>query len=95
MADNSKMIQANSKFKKLQRHEEAKKNVAEHEASEAAIRAKTARLKALRLARDAALAAEKPVTPVPVKKKPAKKAKEPSVNLSDWLKDRQSGGHNN
>ncbi len=95
MVDSPKMIQANAKFKKLQREEEAKKNLSEYEASEAAIRAKTARLKALRLARDASLAAEPAAPVVPAKKKVAKKAKGDTGKLSDWLKDQQSSGRNN
>ncbi len=95
MVDSPKMIQANAKFKKLQREEEAKKNLSEYEASEAAIRAKTARLKAARLARDAELQAAPPVPVVPAKKKAAKKSKADIGKLSDWLKDQQSSGRNN
>lgn len=96
LVDSPKMMQANAKFRKLQRAEDAKKNLSEHEANEAAIRAKTARLKAARLARDAAEQAAAPAaTTVPVKKKVAKKKKGASGSLSDWLKDQQSSGRNN
>ena len=91
MADSPKTMQANAKFKKIQREQEAKRNLSDYETSEAAIQAKTARLKAERLARDAALAATAP--PPPVKKKAAKKAKSKSGSLSDWLKDRESSGY--
>ena len=91
MAESPRMIQANAKFKKIQREEEAKRNLSDYETSEAAIRAKTARLKAERLARDAAIAAVAPA--VPAKKKSAKKVKSKSGSLSDWLKDRESSGN--
>jgi hypothetical protein len=95
LVDSPKMMQANAKFRKLQRAEDAKKNLSEHEANEAAIRAKTARLKAARLARDAAEQAAPAATVVPVKKKAAKKKKGASGSLSDWLKDQESSGRNN
>ena len=69
---------------------EFKKPVSEYENDAAAVRAKTERLRALRLARDAAA----PATAAPVKKA-SRKAKAPTVSLSDWLKDREDGGHKN
>jgi DUF4097 and DUF4098 domain-containing protein YvlB len=90
LADNSQVAQANAKFKKLQRAEEAKKNLSDHEAGEAAIAAKTARLRAERLARDAALALTSP--PVSVKKRAAKKTKAKTESLSNWLNSRDSSG---
>ena len=57
-----------------------------------ALRAKTEKLKALRLARDAAEQAAAPAA-APAKKKKA--AKQDKGNLSDWLKDREGSGHNN
>ena len=71
MADNSKKNAANVQFNKLQRAEDGKRAMMEYEAAAAANRAKTARLRELRLARDAELAANPP----PVKK-PAKKKKQ-------------------
>ena len=94
MTDSSKMILANAKFRKLQRMEGARKNLSEHEASEAAIRANTARLKALRLARDAAEQTATTALGAPAKKKSAKKANVTSESLSDWLTDQQSSGRN-
>jgi hypothetical protein len=95
MTDSPKMMQANAKFRKLQRAEGAKKNLSEIEANDALVRANTARLKALRLARDAAEQAF-PATPVaPAKKTSAKKSKGKSGNLSDWLDGQQSSGRNN
>ena len=93
MADNPKVAQANSKFKKLQREEEAKKNLSDYEIDRAAVEVRTARLRAERLAREAELAKTSP--PVPAKKKAAKKAKAQSESLSSWLKDQQSSGRNN
>ena len=93
MADNPKVAQANSKFKKLQREEEAKKNLSDYEIDRAAVEVKTARLRAERLAREAELAKTSP--PVPAKKKTVKKTKAQSESLSTWLKDQQSSGRNN
>jgi hypothetical protein len=89
MADHSKKDEAQEQFKKLQRVEDGKKAMAEYEAEAAATRVKTARLRALRLARDAA---EGPAASPAKKKKGAKQAK---GTLSDWLKDREGSGHNN
>lgn len=54
MSDNPKVDRANAQFAKLQRAEDGKKAMSEYEAERAAVRAKTERLRALRLARDAA-----------------------------------------
>jgi len=79
LADDSKKNAANSQFRKLRQAEEGKRAMTEYENAAIANRAKTARLKALRLARDeaeaAALAAAPPVSPK--KKKAAKKKIEP------------------
>jgi len=69
-----------------------------YEAEAEALRAKTAKLRALRLARDAELAASRPPAPPAraprgaTKKKAASKA---TGNLADWIKAREEGGHNN
>ena len=94
---------AQKQFAKLQRAEDGKKAMAEYEVGGAAVRAKTERLRALRLARDAAeaKAAPPPVAAAPKKKAPAKKAKSakgakaPGGTLSGWLKDREGSGHSN
>jgi hypothetical protein len=57
LADNSQINRADAQFKKMQRAEDGKKAMAEYEAEQVAIRAKTERLRALRLARDAELEA--------------------------------------
>jgi hypothetical protein len=75
LADDQKKNAANNQFRKLRQAEEGKRAMTEYENSAIANRAKTARLRALRLARDAAeaeaLAAAPP--PPPKKKKAAKK----------------------
>ena len=75
LADNSNKTAANSQFRKLKQAEDGKRAMLEYESTAAANRAKTARLKALRLARDAeeAAAALAAPPPPPKKKKAAKK----------------------
>jgi hypothetical protein len=68
-------------------------DLSHYEISEAATQAKNERLKALRLARDAELAAAAPPPAAP-KRRPAKKPAGPTGNLSAWLKDREGSGHN-
>jgi hypothetical protein len=80
MAEKSKKHEASAQFAKQQRAEDAKKATSEYESTAAALRAKTERLKALRLARDAATAQTEPAAP---KRKAKKKGK--SGSLSDWL----------
>jgi len=67
-----------------------------YEAEAAALRAKTARLRALRLARDAEQDASRPAKPAArgaAKKKAT--ARKPTGTLADWIKAREDGGHNN
>jgi len=74
LADDPKKAAANNQFRKLRQAEDGKRAMTEYENAAIANRAKTARLKALRLARDAeeaAIAAAAP--PAPAKKKAAKK----------------------
>jgi hypothetical protein len=74
LADDSKKNAANSQFRKLRQAEDGRRAMTEYENTAAANRAKTARLKALRLARDAEIAAAAAAAPpAPVKKKTAKK----------------------
>jgi hypothetical protein len=77
LADNSNKNAANSQFRKLKQAEDGKRAMMEYESTAAANRAKTARLRALRLARDAeeAAAALLAPPPPPKKKKAAKKEK--------------------
>jgi hypothetical protein len=81
---------ANDQFKKLTRTEDGNKGPSEYEVRAAALSTKIARLKSLRLARDAAIRAAPP--PAPVKKTgKTKKRTAPSsaVSLSHWRKARQ------
>ena len=80
MAEKSERHKANAQFAKMQRAQDAEKATSEYETAAAALRAKTEKLKALRLARDAAAA---PPQPAAAKRKPSKKVK--SGSLSDWL----------
>jgi hypothetical protein len=72
--------------------EDGKKAMAEYEASAAATRAKTEKLRALRLARDAAEQSAPPAAKPAKKKKAAKKAKAPAGKLSDWIDDQAKSG---
>jgi hypothetical protein len=80
---------ANDKFKKLPGMENGDNARSEYEVRADALTAKIARLKALRLARDAAVIAAPP--PVVAKKKASKKKKRapvsPAASLTDWLKN--------
>lgn len=94
MADHSKKDKANAEFKKAQRAEDGKSAMAEYEAQAAAQREKTLRLRALRLARDAAMPAVPPKAPTAAKKKSVKSGKGSPAKLSDWLVDQQKSGRN-
>lgn len=97
MADRSKIDAAQAGFNKMLRDQDGKKAMSEYESEGVAMRAKTERLRALRLAREAAEAkAPAPAPAAPAKKKAAaKKKKAPAGTLSKWLKDREGSGHNN
>jgi hypothetical protein len=82
VADKPKKNEEQAQLVKLQRANDAKTAAAEYEAAAVATRAKTERLRALRLAREAAAPA--PAAPKP-KAKTKGKAKGKSGNLSDWL----------
>lgn len=79
---------ASAQLAKLQRAEDAKKAASDYEAAAEALRAKTERLKALRLARDAA------APPEPAAKKRKGKVKGKSGSLSDWLDGQAKEGRN-
>lgn len=93
MADTSKADTANAQFKKAQREQDGKKAMAEYEADGIAMRAKTAKLRALRLARDAEQAATEAANPAPKKKSAVKKAAKPKPTISAFHKD-QEGSRN-
>jgi hypothetical protein len=86
---------AQAQFAKLQRANDAKKAMADYEAEAVAMRAKTERLKALRLAREAEEAASAPAPAPAKKKKTTAKGKTAKGTLSDWIKAREASGHNN
>jgi hypothetical protein len=72
--------------------QDGKNALAEYEAKAEAVRAKTERLRALRLAREAAEATTTPKRTVAKKTKSASTAKATSATLSAWLQDQQKGG---
>ena len=76
MAENSGKNLAQAQFAKLQRANDAKLAMSEYEAEAEALRARTARLRAERLAREAELAAAAAAAP----KKPAGKKKAAASN---------------
>jgi hypothetical protein len=80
MADKPNKHEANAQFAKIQRANDAKKATFEYESTAAALRLKTERLKALRLARDAAAPPPAPAAP-----KRKAKTKKSTGSLSDWL----------
>jgi hypothetical protein len=78
--------------KKSQKALEGEKAMAQYEAEGRAVRANTERLRALRLAKEAADAQAKPVKaakPAKAAKKPAKKA---AVPLASWLSAQKGEG---
>ena len=90
MTEKSKKDEAQAQFDKVQRANDAKRAVADYEAEAAAMRAKTAKLRALRLARDAELAAAAP--PAAPKKKAGGKKKASTGTLSEWLERESNSG---
>jgi hypothetical protein len=85
----------NDALVKLARAEDAKKAMAEYHAAGKAVDANTERLRALRLARDAAAAAAPKAAPAPKRKPAAKKAKAATGKLSEWLTEQKGTGRNN
>jgi hypothetical protein len=89
MADNSKRQEAQVKFSKLQRAQTADRATSDYETTAAVLRAKTERLKALRLARDAE--APKPAPAAPKRKS---KKRGSGGSLSDFLDGQAKEGRN-
>jgi hypothetical protein len=89
MADDSKRQEANGKFAKLQRTQTAQRATAEYEIEAAALRAKTERLRALRLERDG-------VAPKPAPGAPKQKSKKRGGggSLSAFLDGQAKEGRN-
>ena len=92
MSDSLIKRRADLHFSPLPGIDDGKTIMSESEAIAAAVAAKSARLKELRLARDAAAQAA-PVIAVKKAGKKSSKKKRPAVSLSDWLKNRQAAGH--
>jgi hypothetical protein len=74
--------------------EDGRKAMAEYEAKAAATREKTERLRALRLAREAAEAQAAPAVVPKGKGKSPKKPARVAGKLSDWLDDQRDSGRN-
>jgi hypothetical protein len=87
MADKPNKQGANPQFAKVQRASDAKTAAMEYEAAAAAMRAKTERLRALRLAHEAN-------APPPAAAKPKRQAKKPKGSLSDFLDGQEKEGRN-
>lgn len=80
-----------AQFRKLPGVEAGKNARLEYEAAADALAAKIARLKELRLARDAAARAAPPAAPVKKFRNKKKQKKRAAVSLLDWLKSRHVG----
>jgi hypothetical protein len=90
MADQSDKDTPNADPRKARRAAEGNGAVAAYEAEAAALRAKSERLRALRLARDAAAPSRPPKAAAAPRKKAERKA--PAAKLSDWLADQEKSG---
>jgi hypothetical protein len=96
MLDSLIKRRADAHFSKLPGVDVGKTIMTDSEAVAAAVAAKSARLKELRLARDATEQAAPAIAVKKAGKKDSKKngkKKHPAVSLSDWLKNRQAAGH--
>jgi hypothetical protein len=91
LAQNSSSNKENAPSGKAQRAEDGRRAILDYEAAAAATRAKTERLRALRLAREAET--PPPPKPGPAQKRPAQRAKAKTESLAAWLKDRDDSGH--
>src|SRR5262245_13259105 len=83
---------ASAEARKAQQAEDGKLAMQDYEAAGAALRAKTERLRALRLARDAAAPPPPTKTRTASAKKPAKATKAKPRPLSEWLDDQRKDG---
>jgi hypothetical protein len=84
------MQRAQPKFKKLPGIKAGNDARSEDEAAAGALADKIARLKELRLARDAAARAAPRPAPVKKGRNKKKQKKRPAVALADWLKNRHT-----
>jgi hypothetical protein len=93
MADEVKNDKASADARKLQQAEDGKKAMLDYEAQAVAVRAKTEKLRALRLARDAATPPPAPAkTRTSAGKKAPKAAKAKPRPLADWLDEQRKDG---
>jgi hypothetical protein len=92
MADEVKSDKASADARKLQQAEDGKKAMLDYESQAAATRAKTEKLRALRLARDAAIPPATAKAKTSATTKSAKAAKAKPRPLSEWLDDRRKDG---
>ena len=92
--NNVRSDKASADARKLQQAEDGKKAMLDYEAQAAAVRARTEKLRALRLAREAAMPPAPGKTRASTAKKPAKgsKSKPQSQPLSEWLDDQRKDG---
>jgi hypothetical protein len=94
LADDLAKARAKTQAMRVLQAEDGRKAMAEYEANIVATREKTEKLRALRLAREAAEAKAAPAPPTKTKSK-AKAGKKPARvagKLADWLEDQQDSG---
>jgi hypothetical protein len=94
LADDLAKARAKTQAMRALQAEDGRKAMAEYEANIVATREKTEKLRALRLAHQAA---EAKAAPAPKSKGKAKAGKKPARvagKLADWLEDRQDSGRN-
>jgi len=92
MADDVKGDRPSAEVRKLQQAEDGKKAMQDYEAAAVAERAKTEKLRALRLARDAAAPPAPAKSKTSATKKSAKTRKAKPRPLSEWLSDQRKDG---
>jgi hypothetical protein len=92
MADEVKSDKASADARKLQQAEDGKKAMLDYEAEAVALRAKTEKLRALRLAREAAMPPAPAKTKKSAAKKSAKASKAKPRPLSEWLDEQRKDG---
>jgi len=92
MADDVKSDKASADARKLQQAQDGKQAMLDYEAQAAAVRARTEKLRALRLARDAAQPQAPAKTKTSAAKKPAKASRAKPRPLSEWLDERRKDG---
>jgi hypothetical protein len=92
MADNKEA--ATAQAKKDQRAKDGAEAMAQYEANASHVRQNMARLRDLRLAREAEEKKNAPVKTASGRKKAAPKSKQKPKALSDWMKSEQDAGRN-